>query len=265
MAPRGAVVLAAEARECGAAPRRRRGRRLAVPGARVRPGGYAQRPARRPLCRGRRRPAGRRHRRRRRGDPPGGPVAPGPQAVEHPDGRPPRRPAGAGGAAGGGLRPGLPPRRPGRHRQHDRPDGAGRHAAVHGAGADRRRARTALAGGRRLWPGRPALPRDHRPAAVRGAVGRRDAGPGPRPGPGPAASAQPGDPPRPGDDLSEMPPQGAVAAVCDGPRGGRRPASIPRRRGDRGAAGTRRRSRPGDGAAVTRPSRRWRPGWPRRS
>ena len=90
------------------------------------------------------------------------------------------------------------------------PVGTPRYMAPEQVGAGRDRPR---AGGRRLRPGRPALSRRDRPAAVRGAVGRRDARPGPRPGARPAPAAQPGHPPRPRDDLPEMPAQGAGPAV----------------------------------------------------
>ena len=65
---------------------------------------------------------------------------------------------------------------------------------------------------------------------------------------------------RPGDDLPEVPAEGAGPALRDGAALGRGPAAVPGRRADPGAAGRRRRSGPGAGAGATP----WSPAcWPR--
>ena len=81
------------------------------------------------------------------------------------------------------------------------------------------------------------------------------------------------DPARPGDDLPEVPGEGAGAAVRLGGGPGRRPAAVPGGRADRGAAGDAARSGPSSGRGGGRRSpdwprlwsRRWSwgsPGWP---
>ena len=96
-----------------------------------------------------------------------------------------------------------------------RPDGLGPDhgdAELHAAGAGRRQARRGRAGGRRLCPGGDALCPGHRPAAVPGGHGDGHGDPGLERRAGPAAAAQCVDPARSGDDLPEVPGEGAGAS-----------------------------------------------------
>ena len=92
-------------------------------------------------------------------------------------------------------------------------------------------------GGRRVCPGGDALRPGHRPAAVPGGHGDGHGDPGRQRRAGPAAAAQCVDPARPGDDLPEVPGEGAGEAVCLGGGAGRGPGAVPGGRADRGAAG----------------------------
>ena len=76
----------------------------------------------------------------------------------------------------------------------------------------------------------------------------------------PAEARQPRAP-RPGDDLPEVPAEGAGAALCHGGGRGGRVAAVPGGRADRGAAGRAPPSAPSAGAAASRwwPARRPRP------
>ena len=91
--------------------------------------------------------------------------------------------------------------------------------------------------GRRVCPGGDALfPRDGA-AAVSGGDGDGHRDPGHQRRPGAAAAAQRRGAPRPGDDRSEMPGEGAGKAVCKSGGPGGRPAPVPRRRAHRRPAG----------------------------
>ena len=82
------------------------------------------------------------------------------------------------------------------------------------------------AGGRRLRAGGDALRAGHRPAAVPGGDGDGHGAAGHQRRAGPAAAAQRVGAARPGDDLPEMPGEGAGPAVCLGRGAGRGPAAV---------------------------------------
>ena len=94
-------------------------------------------------------------------------------------------------------------------------------------------------GGRRVCAGGDALCPGHRPAAVPGGHGDGHRDPGHQRRAGPAAAAQCVDSARPGDDLPEVPGEGAGQAVRLGGGAGGGPAAVPGGRADRGAAGRR--------------------------
>ena len=127
------------------------------------------------------------------------------------------------------LRPGQAARGRGRP-DDDRPgDGdAQLHGPRAGPGADR----PDRPAGRHLRPRGDPLRDAHRPAAVQGAEHGGDAGAGRLPGAGAAVAAPAAGAARPGDDLPEVPRQGAGAALRDGRRAGRRPGAVPGRRPD---------------------------------
>ena len=87
------------------------------------------------------------------------------------------------------------------------------HAQLHAARAGRGQSRRGRAGGRCLCTGRDALRPGHGPAAVPGRHGDGHGAPGDRRRAGAAAAAQSGGPARPGDDLPEVPGEGAGPAV----------------------------------------------------
>ena len=133
-------------------------------------------------------------------------------------------------------------------------------AQLHGSGAGRAGCHADRPGGRRLLAGGDPLSAAHRAAALPGGDGARD------PRAGPVGRADRADPPaaeiaaRPGDDLPEMPGEGAGAPLRLGRRAGRGPAAVRGRRDDPGTARRRATSGSGAGAAASRRSRRWR--WP---
>ena len=91
-------------------------------------------------------------------------------------------------------------------------------------------------GGRRVCAGGDALCAGHRPAAVPGGHGDGHGAPGHQRRAGPAAAAQCVGAARPGDDLPEVPGEGAGAAVRHGGGAGGGPAAVPCGRADPGAA-----------------------------
>ena len=100
-----------------------------------------------------------------------------------------------------------------------------------------------------------------RPPAVPGGVDPRDAQPGPQPGTRPAATAQPGDPPRPRDHLPDLPARRIRPGVIPRPRPWPRTSAA----GSTDARSRHARRHPsrrhGDGAAGARSSRPSRPAW----
>ena len=91
-------------------------------------------------------------------------------------------------------------------------------------------------GDRRLRPGGDPLRAAHRPAAVQGGAAAGDPAPGRRRRAGLAVAAAAQAAPRPGDDLPEVPAEGAGPALCHRPGTGRRPAAVPGGPADPGAA-----------------------------
>ncbi len=128
-------------------------------------------------------------------------------------------------------------------------------------------------GRRRLQPGSDPIRAAHRPVAVPRRHAVRHAAPARPEGPGEAPGTQPAGRPRPGDDLPEMPGQGAREPVRIGRGAGRGARPMAGRRADPGAAGSApgrgcgngpdagRRRRPWSSSAAWRSSRRS-PGWP---
>src|SRR5262249_15763447 len=110
-----------------------------------------------------------------------------------------------------------------------------RHAELHAPRAGRRGER-ADHGGRRLRAGRHPLRPAHGSAAVQGRDAAGDGDPGPRKRPGSTAGAQSARGPRPGNDLPEVPGQGAGPALPLGGGAGRRPGALAGRRADPGPA-----------------------------
>ncbi len=173
--------------------------------------------------------------------------APRPEAVQRADR--PRGPAARHrlrpGQVGGGQRRRRPGRRPHALRRHRR------HAGLHGPRADQQPARQAQPGQRRLQPRRDPLRDADRPAAVPGADAGGHAAAGARPGPGAAAAAQPQGRSRSGSDLPEVPAKGAGPALRRRRRPGRRPGSVPQRRGPVGRrAEPRQPARPAEAGAA---------------
>ena len=125
----------------------------------------------------------------------------------------------------------------------------------------------------RLCPGGDPVRTADRPAALPGARRAGHARTGAVAGPGAAAPPAAEDAARSGDDLPQMPPEGAAAALRKRRGPGRRPAALPAGPADPGAAGRPGGTRPGAGAAGSRwppGRRRWRPRvrpcfWPGRS
>ena len=198
-------------------------------------------------------------------------------------------------ASAGRGRPGGPRRRdrPPRPEAGQRPADRRRHAQGHrlrpgpaagrrgGADPDRRRARDAQLHGPRAGPGRDGRGRAgrgrvraggdpvrdaDRPAAVPGGDGGGDDPAGHRRRAGAALAAERPGAARPGDDLPEVPGQGAAAALRQRGGAGRRPPPLPAGRADHGPARRAGRSGWPGGCGAGGPRRRsWRWAWRWRS
>ena len=218
-----------------------RGRRRAVLLARDARGGHARQAA------GRRadaappgRRAGGHARPRRRRGPPRRDRPPRPEAGQRPVRR--RR-----HAEGRRLRPGQAAGGRGRpHRQRPDHGDAQLHGPRAGPGADP----PDRPAGRHLRAGGDPLRDAHRPAPLQSPDRHGDPPAGRLRGGGAAVAAPVAGPARPGDDLPEVPRQGAVAAVRHGRGAGRRPGAVPGRRGDPRPADARLGARPEVGAAA---------------
>jgi serine/threonine protein kinase len=110
------------------------------------------------------------------------------------------------------------------------------HAQLYAAGAGRGPSSSGRAGGGRVRPGSDAVRSAHGPAALPVGHGARDRSPGLEQRAGPTAAARSVDSARPRDDLSEMPGEGTDPALRQRRGTGGRPAPLPGRRADRGAA-----------------------------
>jgi hypothetical protein len=116
---------------------------------------------------------------------------------------------------------------PGRRQATDADRGHPGHAQLHAARAGRRRRPGGRAGGRYLRAGRHPVRVPHRPASLQGGDLDGNPAPGAPQRTGPARPARSQRAARPGDDLPQMPQQGAPAPLrlCPGAGGG--PAPLP--------------------------------------